>query len=191
MVKSDILIAIFYPLRDAMEGYCLNKGVDKEDVPDVLQEVWVRIMRGLHTYDPCLGELGAWFMGCLRHSVGDYQRRRGRDACPREVFVPNTKARYVAIQSEMEDAILEKIDRERFQRTVRRTLKLLSPRQERLITRHYLDGIMWKDVAKEEGVTKNAALQANIYGMARLERTLKALIWPEKFSMPRRANTGG
>ena len=185
-MRSDKLAAVFYPLRDAMLGYCLNEGVYEEDVDDVLQEVWVRIMRGLHTYDPCLGELGAWFMGCLRHTVGDYRRERGRDQC--RLYVPNVPARYLEIQSQMEDEILEKIDRERLQGTVRRILHLLSPRQERLITRHYLDEVMWKDVAVEEGITKNAAIQANIYGLARLERTIKSLVWPEKCPPPRTAN---
>jgi DNA-directed RNA polymerase specialized sigma24 family protein len=145
-------------------------------------------MRGLHDYDRTRGELGAWMIGCLKHAIGDYRRDRVRFARTQRAFIQNRAAYYKAVQSDLEDEILEKIDRERLQRTVRRTLELLSLRQERLITRHYLDGVMWKDVAKEEGVTKNAAIQANIYGLARLERTVKALAWPEKFSMPRHVN---
>ena len=172
-----------------MRGYCLNQGVYEEDVQDVIHNAWIRVLAGLHSYDKVSGDLGPWVMGCLRHAVGDWRRvdTFGRDRRKVE-FCPVRSAHAKAVAGAMEDRILEKIDRERLRRSVRVFLKLLSPRQERLLTRHYLDERTWADIAAEDGVTENAAKLAGRYGFDRLGRTIKAAIWPDLYSPPRRAN---
>lgn len=176
-------------LESEMAGYCLNAGVFFEEIPDVLQNTWIRIMEGLHAYDIGQGELGAWYMGCLKHSVGDWRRIDTFGRAHRKIdFRPIKLAHSKAVAGRMEDRILEKIDRDRLRCAVRAFLKRLSPRQERLLTRHYLDEQMWADVAAEEDVTENAAKLAARYGMARLERELQAAVWPDQHRPPRRAN---
>ena len=74
----DAVTREFVQLRQAMVGFCLNANVPEDRVDDVLQDCFLRIWNGLHTYDPIKGDLGPWIMGCLRHSIKDYRRAEAR-----------------------------------------------------------------------------------------------------------------
>lgn len=52
------------------------------DAEDVTSDVFLRAHRTLDRYDPAAGTPRAWLVGIARHAVGDWWRRRGREAPP-------------------------------------------------------------------------------------------------------------
>jgi RNA polymerase sigma-70 factor (ECF subfamily) len=57
--------------------FCLSQGDRREDVDDVLQEIWLRIHRARHTYRPG-APAEAWLYAIARHTRLDAWRRRHR-----------------------------------------------------------------------------------------------------------------
>ena len=57
--------------------FCLSQGDRREDVDDVLQEIWLRIHRARHTYRPG-APAEAWLYAIARHTRLDAWRRRYR-----------------------------------------------------------------------------------------------------------------
>src|SRR5690349_14526405 len=53
-------------------------GVAEAERPDVAQEVWLDVHRGLASYDPRRGSVPAWIAGIARHAVLDWHRARRR-----------------------------------------------------------------------------------------------------------------
>jgi RNA polymerase sigma-70 factor (ECF subfamily) len=57
--------------------FCLSQGDRREDVDDVLQEIWLRIHRARHTYR-AEAPAEAWLYAIARHARLDAWRRRHR-----------------------------------------------------------------------------------------------------------------
>jgi RNA polymerase sigma-70 factor (ECF subfamily) len=57
--------------------FCLSQGDRREDVDDVLQEIWLRIHRARHTYRPG-APAEPWLYAIARHTRLDAWRRRER-----------------------------------------------------------------------------------------------------------------
>lgn len=190
-MQADKLAIVFFAMKEAMVGYCLNRGVYSNDVSDVIAECWLRVLQGLHSFDESVGDIDRWIMGCLKHSVGDWQRERKREArhTSRYALWMNREidGTYYARRAQaVEDEILAKIDRDRLKDATEWLLKQLTERQEQLVREHFLADKLWRDVAETNGTTTTAVMQAWLYGRERLRRTIEALIDPEK-KMPRRA----
>jgi RNA polymerase sigma-70 factor, ECF subfamily len=74
--------------------FCLSQGDHRDDVDDVLQEIWLRLHRARHTYRVGVSA-EAWLYAIARHTRLDARRRRLRFQM-REVQVealPETAAR--------------------------------------------------------------------------------------------------
>ena len=66
--------------------FCLSQGDSRQDVEDILQDIWLRIHRARHTYRP--GTPAApWLYAIARHARLDARRRRQRFRL-REVLSP-------------------------------------------------------------------------------------------------------
>lgn len=177
---------VYRQLEHALRGYFLNAGVTGDDVDDCLHNTWLRVLAALHEYDPAYGGFGPWVMGCAKHALGDWKRRDtyGRTRAP-VAYVRGDKLRHLLVAHDMEDRILERIDRERLATAVDWCLRQLTPRQEQLVRAHYWQGRQWVELADERH-TANAVKQAWLYGRARLRRTIEALMDPS-VPMPRQA----
>jgi RNA polymerase sigma factor (sigma-70 family) len=164
--------------------------VNDEDVDDVLQACFLRIWNGLASYDSELGEIGPWMMGCMHHEITDHLRSQQRYLRKTSRYGSNRQQdtlHYLERKNTAENKILERIDRERLTKVVDCVLSnYVTERQESLIRRHFMEHRMWRDIAAEDGITKNAALQAWLYGRERLRRTIQAFIDPS-LRMPNRA----
>jgi RNA polymerase sigma-70 factor, ECF subfamily len=57
--------------------FCLSQGDRREDIDDVLQEIWLRIHRARHTYH-AEAPAEAWLYAIARHTRLDAWRRRHR-----------------------------------------------------------------------------------------------------------------
>lgn len=191
----DRATAAFFALRSEMRGMCLNMGVGEDDTDDVLQSCYLRIWNGLATYDSELGDLGPWMMGCLKHAIGDYVRSRDRHygridrlAAMRSHFTHRNQHYYLSKRDEVEDKILAKVDREKLKNAVDLVVQFyVTPRQESLVRRHFMQQMRWDEVADEDGTTKNAIIQAWLYGRERLRQAIDGMI-DSAAPMPRVAN---
>ena len=173
---------------------CLNMGVGEDDTDDVLQSCYLRIWNGLATYDSELGDLGPWMIGCLKHAIGDYIRNRDRHygkidtmAARLPRFTHRNQYYYLSKRDEVEDKILDKVDREKLRNAVNCVVQFyVTPRQESLVRRHFMQHKRWDEIANEDGVTKTSIIQAWLYGRERLRRTIEAMVNPTA-PMPRKA----
>lgn len=179
MTQDEAGIAVM-KLADVLRGFFLNAGVGGDDVDDCLSETWMRVVSSLDDYDPTY-DFGPWVMGCAKHALLDWQRQNtyGRDRRKIE-YVKADKLRFLAAQDILENRILEKIDRERLQKAVRYVIGTMTPRQQRIMTRHYLEGVPYKDLCVEENCTQTALKQAAIYARERFRKTVESLIDPSK-----------
>ena len=62
-----------------VHGWCRRNGLADADAEEVVQEVLVRLVRGLGTFDPSKGRFTPWLRRVTRHAWLDYldARRRG------------------------------------------------------------------------------------------------------------------
>ncbi len=57
--------------------FCLGQGDSREDVEDIVQEIWLRIHKALHTFRPDAAP-EPWLYAIARHTRLDFRRRRQR-----------------------------------------------------------------------------------------------------------------
>ncbi len=57
--------------------FCLAQGDSREDVEDIVQEIWLRIHKALHTFRPDAAA-EPWLYAIARHTRLDFRRRRQR-----------------------------------------------------------------------------------------------------------------
>lgn len=65
--------------RRWLTAYFLAMTGDLDRAQDLVQEVFVRAVRGAPTYDSASGTLGAWLRGIARNVVYEHVRQHGRD----------------------------------------------------------------------------------------------------------------
>ena len=57
--------------------FCLAQGDSREDIDDIVQEIWLRIHRARHTFRP-QAAAEPWLYAIARHTRLDFRRRRQR-----------------------------------------------------------------------------------------------------------------
>lgn len=55
--------------------YLARHGASKDEADDIAQEAVLAALESLHSFDPHLGSIRAWFFGVLKHRWINYQRR--------------------------------------------------------------------------------------------------------------------
>lgn len=78
-------------------GWIRRMGVRADDAPDLLQEVFLAVYRGLRTYDQARGPFRRWLYALTRNAKVDFQRKRrhrqlsdgGTSAWERHAAIPD------------------------------------------------------------------------------------------------------
>lgn len=63
--------------RDRVFGFFLRKTGDRELAEDLMQEVFLRVLRYWESFDPARGERGAWLFGVAANAFKSHLSRRG------------------------------------------------------------------------------------------------------------------
>jgi RNA polymerase sigma-70 factor (ECF subfamily) len=57
--------------------WCLRRGLPSAWAEDLTQEIWLKLLREIHTYDPAKGRLRSWLKAVVNNTLTDYWRRQG------------------------------------------------------------------------------------------------------------------
>lgn len=122
----------------AYAAYRLGNGPDAEDVTN---EVFVRALRGIDTFDAAKGEPVAWLLGIARRVVSEELARRANAP---QAELPSLAARDDVVQSSLTRL------------TLVAAVRKLGERDAELIALRYGADLRVSDVARIVGLSKNA-----------------------------------
>jgi len=75
---ADRLEALHRRYRDVILGWCRRRELSAECAEDVAQEIWLKLAREIHTFDPAKGRFRSWLKAVVNNAVVDYWRRQDR-----------------------------------------------------------------------------------------------------------------
>lgn len=78
VLPSDRLEALHLRYRDVILGWCRRRELSQECAEDVAQEIWLKLLREIHTFDPAKGRFRSWLKAVVNNAVVDYWRRQDR-----------------------------------------------------------------------------------------------------------------
>lgn len=56
--------------------WCLRRELSAAWAEDLTQEIWLKLLREIHTYDPAKGKLRSWLKAVVNNSLTDFWRRQ-------------------------------------------------------------------------------------------------------------------
>lgn len=72
--------AVHRRYRDVIIAWCRKRELSHACAEDVAQEIWVRLLGQLHSYDPARGRFRSWLKAVVNNALVDYWRRQGKQA---------------------------------------------------------------------------------------------------------------
>lgn len=70
--------ALHLRYRDVILGWCLRREVSHACAEDIAQEIWIKLLRDMSSYDPAKGRFRSWLKAVVNNALTDYFRRQGR-----------------------------------------------------------------------------------------------------------------
>jgi RNA polymerase sigma-70 factor (ECF subfamily) len=123
-----------------------------QDVPDVVQEIFLAAARSARTYDPARGSLWSWLSGIARRQVALHFRQRAKQPIP--VAVNNDAS--TTSEPVDEHGPADAAQSAELARQVRDALTSLSVDYEVLLTAKYIDGASTAEIARSDNTTVEA-----------------------------------
>ncbi|MFT5680891.1 MAG: RNA polymerase sigma-70 factor (ECF subfamily) [Myxococcota bacterium] len=122
--------------------YALCRRLDP-DPDDAYQEIWEKVLHGLHRFDPSgSAPLASWILRVAhRHLIDRHRRRRVRGEVVELGELPGAP---VLLES--------RLDRAQQSRRLESALTRLPIGQRRVVVMHHIEGHSLEDIAKTEGV---------------------------------------
>lgn len=62
--------------HDVILTWCLRRDLPSGWAEDLTQEIWLKLLRELHSYDPAKGRLRSWLKAVVNNTLTDYWRRQ-------------------------------------------------------------------------------------------------------------------
>lgn len=155
----------FSPLYERYLSSVLNRVryvVPEADVEDVTQEVFIAVLKSLHTFR---GEslFSTWLRTLTNYKVAEYYRRRNRKRDPREVSI--TEAEILTDESNnlhMEERI-----------ALRRSLAAMPEKYREVILLRFSDGMKFDEIAKILGTNLETTKSLFRRAVAALRKNLE------------------
>jgi RNA polymerase sigma-70 factor (ECF subfamily) len=146
---------------DLVYGMCRRLAVDPDDC---YQEIWVKVMRALPSFDPAGPAPIRGFVATIarRHLVDHHRRESARDRAVRA-------AAREPIAGAPEDGIDASRDRARLEKA----LAELPADQRHVVVQHHIHGAALEDLAAEQGVALGTIKSRLHRGRARLAERLR------------------
>ena len=78
---------LYEKFKPKVEGYVFGKISDRNDAEDIVSEIFLKILRSIHTYDEEKASLSTWIYTITQNTVVDYFRsKRNEISLPDEVI---------------------------------------------------------------------------------------------------------
>ncbi len=125
------------------------------DATECVNEVWMRALPRLKSFDPQGGSIRAWLLGIARHILNEHRHRAIRNA--RGMLDGEVGEQALHTVEDSITRVSEVIARSEQHQILARLLDTLDTEDTLLITWHGLEGRLLGDVAAELGITRDAA----------------------------------
>jgi len=130
------------------------------DPEDALQEVACRAFDGFARFDPAAGPFRAWLFGIARHVLYQALQRVGRQLT--HVGAASDRSFDTQAWSRLPDtttSITRRVARDESLRRFVAEVRALDDDDRRLLLRRGLEGLAHEDIARELGITTDAAIK--------------------------------
>lgn len=65
--------------HDVIYAWCRRRELSAAWAEDLTQEIWIKLLRDIRTYDPTKGRLRSWLKSVVNNAITDFWRRQQRD----------------------------------------------------------------------------------------------------------------
>ncbi len=139
----------------------------REDAEDLAEEVFVRALLNMGSFNPARAPLKAWIFRIAHNLLVDHQRRGAR------------RRREELDERVVDDSkpVPQRIEEEERARTLRESLRGLPSAQRQVITMKYFAGMSNAEVAKALGRSEGAINALQHRALRSLGKTLRELGW--------------
>ena len=154
--------AIYRDLAPVVLGYLRGRGA--RDAEDLTGEVFVQVVRDLHTFEGGEREFRAWVFVVAHHRLLDDVRRQTRRPVEAFLDVPTDEFR----SDEGDDEALEYLAADR----ARRLIEQLSPDQRHVLLLRIIGDLTVEEVARVVGKSQGAVKALQRRGLDAIKRAL-------------------
>lgn len=152
--------------RTAVERYLAHRVREQADVPDVVQETFVRLPQFAARFEPGRDTVGAWLCGQVAsYSLAEYGHQRWRRTSAEAQARDTAQAGPVPVA----ESAQERESRPLSARMVA-ALQALPPQQRDMVQLRHVEQLEAEDAARQSGITRGAALRRD----ARARQGLRA-----------------
>jgi RNA polymerase sigma factor (sigma-70 family) len=160
-----------------LRNFVRKRVADSADAEDILQEVFVELVESYRLPQP-VEQVGAWLFRVARNRITDFFRKKRPDAladvsgndAPEgddnaiEDLLPSEEAGPEAAYAR--DVLLEEVDA---------ALNELPSEQREVFVAHEIEGLSFKELAAQTGVSMNTLLSRKRYAVLHLRERLQAI----------------
>lgn len=158
--RFDAFDELYSLLAPAVRRYLLSQARDAAKADDLVQDTFLQLHRGRHTYDPSY-PVTPWAIAIARHVwLMDRRTQSRRPWAPDDVTTIDLPVRAEAA------AYADATD-------LRRALGQVAASRRSAVIQHHVLGFSFKEIADKAGIAETAAKLRSSRGMAQLRGLLK------------------
>lgn len=121
-------------------GFCVSRVRHRHQAEDLTQEIFLKVVDGIQTFDPKLGVFSVWFWQLARNTLTDHYRR-AKDISFSDVSETRIEMAFV---DNPETRVEESLERRR----LNEFLKSLPEEDQELFRLHYLADLSYREISK-------------------------------------------
>ena len=153
-------------------GACYRFTGRVDDANDMTQEVFLRVFRSLHTYQPKAGAFRTWLVRLTRNLLIDHSRKNKKD----QALTPLDDAAYKLEQTSGVEARADSLTaRREASDLVQQGLQLLSPELREAVILRDIQGLDYREIAEVLDVPDGTVKSRISRGRRELAQRIRAL----------------
>ncbi len=163
----DAFAELYRSLIDPVFRYLYWSTGSQEDAEDLAEEVFLKALLNMGSFDPGRGPFKAWIFRIARNLMIDHQRRRSRRGCEE-------------LGEDVDDGsepVPQRLEDEERARTLRECLRELPSAQRQVIAMKYFAGMSNAETARALGRSEGAVNALQNRALRRLGKSLRELGW--------------
>lgn len=145
---------------------------NSEDAEDILGEVFLKALEAPNVLAP-IENLGAWFYTAAKRRVIDLYRRRARRSGHEEIGSEGSDLDLIA--SDYGFNAPEELERKLVEDALEAALEALPEKQREVFIQNELEGMTFRQIAEETGVSINTLMARKRYAVLFLRKRLAAV----------------
>ncbi len=177
-------IRLYEYLKEGLYRYIYYRvGMNQQDTEDILQTVFLSVIKDVNHYNSARGDLVSWIYGIARNKIVDCHRRQQALSLPVRT-PPEIDLQTIEIFSSIDQRSLPEqlLERREIALFLDAALSTLPHRYSYVLTKKYYEKYTMREIAKDLGVTEKAVESLLDRAREALRQGLKS-ISKETFSM--------